>query len=167
MDVRGRGISADHEGTTYGWDACSRKTRRRRRPWILCWRGYPCRTERREQRLGPFWRTSGGGKREGERGGRWGKGARQMGRYLSKPSPISQRRGRVLSNTRSAKSGVGFREKNPGHVVTTSPILTRGFWSEIAVNGAIRNHSSHCSKVGPSHPLPSFTPSNVGQKSDF
>jgi len=96
-----------------------------------------------------------------------GERERKMARYLYELVPISQRQGRVLSNTMSAKSGAGFREKNPSHVFTACPILTRGFWSEIAVNGAIRNHSSHCSKVGRSHPLPPFVASDVEEKSEF
>jgi len=90
-----------------------------------------------------------------------------MGRYLYELVSISQRQGRALSNTRSAKSGGWVQREEPSHVVTTSPILTRGFWSEIAVNGAICNHSSHRSKVCRSHPLPSFAASNFGQKTDF
>jgi len=70
-----------------------------------------------------------------------------------------------FSNTKSAKSGVGFREKNPSHVFTTSPILTRGFLSAVKV--AIYSHPSYCWKVGRSHPLPPFAASNIGQKTDF
>jgi len=93
-----------------------------------------------------------------------------MGRYLCKPMSISQRPvDRILLNKVGQKWSWVRREepKSRVHHLFDPHMRLLGSWSENRCHGTIRNHSSHCSKFDPSHPIPSFAAGNVGQNLDF
>ena len=104
------------------------------------------------------------GERERERERWWGKRKRQMGRYLCKPMAISQRLGRILSNTLDQKWSWAQREesKSRGHHLSVPKSL--GFWVRDHCHGPNCNHSS---PVRPPHPSPPSLQPAVGKSSTF
>jgi hypothetical protein len=94
-----------------------------------------------------------------------GKEKRQMGRYLCKPTSISQRLDRISFKQTLPKMEVGSEKKNPSHVFTTSPILTSASGSEFAV--MVQSATIHPADRPQAAPPPLPTAANGGQNIDF